>query len=69
MTEVVFLIEDDPEGGLTARALGEGIFTEAETMEELKDNIREAVLLHFEGEAEQPKLVRLHYVRDEVMAL
>ncbi len=69
MSELVFLIEDDPDGGLTARALGEAIFTEAESMEELRHNIRDAVLCHFEDEAGRPKVVRLHYVRDEVMAL
>ena len=69
MSELVFLIEDDPDGGLTARALGEAIFTEAESMEELRDNIREAVLCHFEDEDRRPRVVRLHYVRDEVMAL
>ncbi len=69
MSELVFLIEDDPDGGLTARALGEAIFTEAESMEELRHNIRDAVLCHFEDEAARPKVVRLHYVRDEVMAL
>ena len=69
MSELVFLIEDDPDGGLTARALGEAIFTEAESMEELRHNIRDAVLCHFEDEARRPKVVRLHYVRDEVMAL
>jgi len=69
MSELVFLIEDDPDGGLTARALGEAIFTEAESMEELRHNIRDAVLCHFEDESGRPKVVRLHYVRDEVMAL
>jgi hypothetical protein len=69
MSELVFLIEDDPDGGLTARALGEAIFTEAEGMEELRHNIRDAVQCHFEDEATRPKVVRLHYVRDEVMAL
>ncbi len=69
MSELVFLIEDDPEGGLTARALGEAIFTQADTMEELRRNIRDAVLCHFEEEAKRPKVLRLHYVRDEVMAL
>jgi hypothetical protein len=69
MSELVFLIEDDPDGGLTARALGEPIFTEADTMEELKRNIRDAVLCHFEEEESWPRVVRLHYVRDEVMVL
>ncbi len=60
MSELVFLIEDYPDGGLTARALGEAIFTEAESMEELRHNIRDPVLCHFEDEAGRPKVVRLH---------
>lgn len=43
MTEVIFLVEEDPEGGYTARALGQSIFTEADTLDELRVNIREAV--------------------------
>jgi len=58
MSELVFLIEDDPDGGLTARALGEAIFTEAESMEELRHNIRDAVLCHFEDEAGRTSLRR-----------
>ena len=69
MTELVFLIEEAPEGGYTARALGESIFTEAETWESLEEAVRDAVRCHFEQEQEQPKLLRLHYVRDKVVAL
>lgn len=67
MSEVVFLVEEDPEEGYTARALGESIFTEANTIEELKAMIRDAVQCYFE-EADRPKVIRLHIVRDEVMA-
>ena len=69
MNELVFLIEEAAEGGYTARALGESIFTEAETWEDLQKAIRDAVRCHFESEKEIPKIIRLHYVRDEVMAL
>ena len=68
MTEIVFLVEDDPDGGYTARALGESIFTQAEDIESLKQMIRDAVDCHFEAE-EKPKIIRLHIVRDEVIAL
>lgn len=68
MNELIFLIEDAPEGGFTAKALGQDIFTEAETFAELKDMIKDAVLCHFE-EAELPKVIRLHYVKDELMPL
>ncbi len=67
MTEIVFLVEDDPDGGYTARALGECIFTQAEDIESLKEMIRDAVDCHFEAE-EKPKIIRLHIVRDEVIA-
>jgi predicted RNase H-like HicB family nuclease len=69
MTELVFLIEEDPEGGLTARAAGPAIFTQADGIEELRKNIREAVLCHFEDPESRPRLVRLHFTRDEVLAL
>ena len=68
MTEVIFLITDAPEGGFTARALGQSIFTEADTLDELRHNIREAVSCHFDDDT-GPKVVRLHFVREEVMAV
>ena len=67
MTEIVFLVEDDPDGGYTAKALGESIFTQAEDINSLKDLIRDAVNCHFEEE-QKPKIIRLHIVRDEVIA-
>jgi len=68
MNEVIFLIEDSAEGGYQARALGESIFTEGESMEELKENIREAVRCHFE-EITIPSVIRLHYVKDEMITI
>lgn len=68
MKEIIFLIEEAAEGGFTAKALGESIFTEGETLEEVKSNIKEAVECHFE-DAELPKLIRLHIVKDELMTL
>lgn len=58
MNEIIFLIEDAVEGGYTARALGESIFTEADDLESLRANIREAVDCHFERD-ERPQLIRL----------
>lgn len=67
MNEIVFVVEEAPEGGFTARALGESIFTEADTMPELRLAVQDAVQCHFEpGEA--PKLIRLHCVRDELLS-
>jgi len=67
MSEIVFLVEDAPEGGLVARALGHSIFTDAETMEQLRSNVRDALRCHFEPD-EMPAVIRLHYVKDEVLA-
>jgi antitoxin (DNA-binding transcriptional repressor) of toxin-antitoxin stability system len=50
MIEIIFLVEDDPEGGYTAQAIGEAIFTQGETKEELQKMIRDAVRCHFDGE-------------------
>ena len=67
MTEIVFLVEDDPDGGYTARALSEPIFTQADDIATLRDMIRDAVHCHFPDE-QRPKIIRLHIVRDEVIA-
>jgi hypothetical protein len=68
MTEVTFLVENAPEGGLTARALGVSIFTEADTPDELRANVRDAVRCHFD-EGHVPPVIRLHYVQDELLAV
>jgi predicted RNase H-like HicB family nuclease len=66
MNEIIFLIADAPEGGYSARAVGTSIFTEAETLAELRTNIREAVDCHFE-EGCKPGIVRLQFVREELL--
>jgi len=68
VNEIVFAIEEAPEGGYTAHALGEAIFTEGESLEELREMIRDAVRCHFPDETTRPKVIRLHYVHDEVIA-
>ena len=65
MREIIFLVEEAEEGGFVARALGVAIFTEAATWEELKEVIRDAVPCHFGEEA--PPIIRLHFVREEVL--
>ena len=64
--EILFLVHESPEGGYEARALGESIFTEADTLEELREMIREAVECHFNA-ADRPRLIRLHFVREEII--
>ncbi len=69
MSELVFLVEEAPEGGYTARALGESIFTEADDWDTLRRNIIDAVGCHYADRSGTPKVVRLHWVKDEVLAL
>jgi predicted RNase H-like HicB family nuclease len=68
MNEVFFLVEEAVEGGFVAKALGESIFTDAETMDELKVNIKEAVQCHFDDD-KMPKIIRLHLVKEELLTL
>lgn len=65
-TEVIFLVEESAEGGYEARAIGESIFTEGENLDELKKNVKEAVITHFE-EGDSPAIIRLHFVREELI--
>ena len=66
--EIIFNVEESPEGGFEAKALGHSIFTEGETYEELKKMVQDAVICHFD-EAERPKVIRLHMVKDELIAV
>lgn len=68
MKEIIFVIEDSDEGGYTAKALGFSIHTEGETLNELKENIKDAIKCHFDAE-EIPRIIRLHMVKDEIMAI
>lgn len=65
-TEILFVVEESVEGGFVARGIGADIVTEADTLDELRANVREAVECHFE-EGQLPRVVRLHFVRDEVL--
>lgn len=67
--ELIFEIRDAEEGGLFARALGHNIFTQAESWDELRRNVLEAVSLHFEEATTRPRLVQMHYVKDELIPL
>jgi len=67
MDELIFQVEQAVEGGYTARALGESIFAEAESLDGLREQVRDAVRCHFE-EGKGPRVIRLHFVRDEVIA-
>jgi len=72
MSEIIFEVrEDEADGGYNAAALGHDIFTEGDTLSELRANVRDAVQCHF-GDGVPgplPQVIRLHFVRDEVLAL
>ena len=68
MKEIIFIVEDAPEGGYSARALGESIFTEADDIKSLHEQVRDAVGCHFDQE-DAPKIIRLHFTREEVIAV
>ncbi len=65
--EIIFLVEESPEGGYEARALGYSIFTEADTYEDLKRMVQDAVGCHFEA-AQRPRVVRVRLVKEEVLS-
>ncbi len=68
MSEIIFIVGNSDEGGYTAKSLGYSIYTEGETLDELKENIKDAVKCHFD-EKEIPHIIRLHIVKDEVIAI
>lgn len=69
MNELIFEVTEDVLGGYTASALGVGIHTQGDDLEDLRDQIRDAVACYFEGSETRPAMVRLHFVRDELMAV
>ncbi len=68
MSELIFIVEEAPEGGFIAKALGTSIFTEADDIPALHEQVRDAVNCHFD-EAQRPKIIRLHFVREELIAV
>lgn len=69
MTEIIFEVsEDEVDGGYAASALGCGIHTQGDSLEEIRRNVKEAVDCHFDETMQRPKSIRLRFVRDEVLA-
>lgn len=68
MREIIFEVTEAPEGGYDARALGHSVFTQGEDWDDLRDMVRDAVLSHFD-DREAPRVIRLHFVREEVIAV
>lgn len=68
-TEIIFEVrEDEVDGGYNARALGHDIFTQGDSLEEVRAMVRDAVACHFGDKLGRPQVIRLHFVRDEVLA-
>lgn len=68
VNEIIFVVSEPSEGGYAAEALGQSIFTIADTLEELNEMVRDAVICHFEEDA-RPKIIRLHFVREQLLAV
>ncbi len=66
MEEVIFIVEESPEGGFIAKGLGVSVYTEADSMEELRVAVKDAVLCHFDDD--KKRIIRLHIVKEEVIA-
>jgi len=69
MKELIFEVTEDIEGGYAASALGMGIHTQAESIQELKVMVRDAVACYYDESDEKPTVIRLRFVRDEVLAV
>ena len=67
-SEIIFEVKEADEGGYVASALGHGITKPGETLEAVRKMVREAIDCYFEDPALAPKIIRLHFVRDEVLA-
>lgn len=67
MSEIIFQVQESPEGGYEARALGASIFTDGDDLEQLKLHVKEAVAAHFDGD-EMPKVIRLHFLKEIIIA-
>ncbi len=67
--ELIFEVRDAEDGGYCARALGHAIFTQGDSWSELRANVLEAAGLHFEEAEDNPRLVQLHYVKDELIPM
>lgn len=68
MAEIIFSVTEDPEGGFVAQAVGSSIVTQGDSMEELRENVRDAVRCHFDSDAERPRVIRLHRLVEEILA-
>ena len=69
MSELIFEVTQEADGGFVAECLTESIVTEADTWEQLRVNVREVVqAFYFDAPQNAPQAIRLHLLRDEVLA-
>jgi len=66
-SEIIFEVQESPEGGYEARALGFSIFTQGDDLNDSKAMVQDAVRCHFEDDDSRPRVIRLHLVKDEVI--
>ncbi len=67
-SEIIFLVNESPEGGFEAKSVSHSIFTEADTLEELRAMVKDAVECHFDDQA-RPRIIRLQLVKEEIIAV
>jgi hypothetical protein len=63
-SEIIFAVEEAPEGGFIARALGHSIFTEADDLEALRDAVRDAIRCHFDDADRRSRRMTFGRVRE-----
>ncbi|TYO93246.1 2-oxoisovalerate dehydrogenase [Desulfallas thermosapovorans] len=66
--EIIFIVKEAPEGGYIARALGYSIFSESDTLDAIKEEIKDAVRCHFDDQ-EMPDMVKIHFIKEEILAI
>ncbi|MCY3731398.1 MAG: hypothetical protein OXF98_08660 [Rhodospirillaceae bacterium] len=67
MSEIIFEVTEETDGGYSASALGYGIHTQGDSLQDIRSNVREAVECYFDDSIPRPRLIRLHFVRDELL--
>ena len=67
-SEIIFLVNESPEVGFEAKSVSHSIFTEADTLEELRAMVKDAVECHFDDQA-RPRIIRLQLVKEEIIAV
>ncbi len=69
MKELLFIVQESLDGGYEAKAIGYSIYTQCETYGEIKETIRDAVICHFENKEDLPSIIRINFVKEEIIAV